>query len=54
MNKLRLFFVKFCESDEDVCTIVSHGSIMNILSLMILQDPLEKFWSMQVQMNSIY
>lgn len=62
MNRLRLFFVKFWESDEEVCTIVSHGSIMNILSLMFLQAPLEKFWSMymspcgvsKVQMNSIY
>ena len=62
MDRLRLFFVKFWESDEEVCTIVSHGSIMNILSLMVLQAPLEKFWSMhmspcgvsKVQMNSIY
>ena len=62
MNRLRLFFVKFWESEEDVCTIVSHGSIMNILSLMFLQAPLEKFWSMnmspcgvsKVEMNSIY
>ena len=62
MNRLRLFFVKFWESEEEVCTIVSHGSIMNILSLMILQAPLEKFWSMEmspcgiskVQMNTIY
>ena len=62
MSRLRLFFVKFWESDEEVCTIVSHGSIMNILSLMFLQAPLEKFWSMhmspcgvsKVQMNSIY
>ena len=36
MKRLRLFFVKFLESDEEVCTIISHGSIMNILSLMIL------------------
>ena len=62
MNRLRLFFVKFWESDEEVCTIVSHGSIMNVLSLMFLQAPLEKFWSMhmspcgvsKVQMNNIY
>ena len=46
MNRLRLFFVKFWESDEEVCTIVSHGSIINVLSLMLLQAPLEKFWSM--------
>ena len=62
MNRLRLFFVKFLESDEEVCTIISHGSIMNILSLIILQAPIEKFWYMhmnpcgvsKVQMNSIY
>ena len=62
MDRLRLFFVKFWESDEEVCTIVSHSSIMNVLSLMLLQSPLEKFWSMhmspcgvsKVQMNSIY
>jgi len=62
MDRLRLFFVKFWESDEEVCTIVSHGSVINILSLMFLQAPLEKFWSMhmspcgvsKVQMNSIY
>ena len=62
MDRLRLFFVKFWESDEEVCTIVSHGSVMNVLSLMLLQAPLEKFWSMEmspcgvskVQMNSIY
>ena len=62
MNRLRLFLVKFWESNEEVCTIVSHGSIMNILNLMFLQAPLEKFWSMQmspcgvskVQMNSVY
>ena len=44
MNRLRLFFLKFWESEEEVCTIVSHGSIMNILNLMFLQAPLEKFW----------
>ena len=62
MNRLRLFFVNFWESDEEVYTIVSHGSIMNILSLMFLQAPLEKFWSMyispfgvsKVHMDSVY
>ena len=62
MNRLRLFIVKFWESDEEVCTIVSHGSIINILSLIFLQAPLEKFWSMKmipcgvskVHMKSIY
>ena len=62
MSRLRLFFVRFWESDEEECTIVSHGAITNILSLMFLQAPLEKFWSMymsacgvsKVQMKSIY
>ena len=62
MNRLRLFFIKFWESDEEECTIVSHGAITNILSLMFLQAPLEKFWSMymsacgvsKIQMKSIY
>ena len=62
MDRLRLFFVRFWESDENECTIVSHGAITNILSLMFLQAPLEKFWSMymsacgvsKVQMKSIY
>jgi len=62
MNRIRLFFVKFWESNEDVCTIVSHGSIMNILNLMLIQATLEKFWSTymspcgvsKVKMNSIY
>ena len=62
MDRLRLFFVKFRESDENECTIVSHGAITNILSLIFLQAPLEKFWSMyisacgvsKIQMKSIY
>ena len=62
MNRLRLFLVKFWESEEEVSTIVSYGSIMNILSIMNLQVHLEKFWSMhmspsgisKVQMNNIY
>ena len=62
MNRLRLFLVKFWESDEDTCTIVSHGYIINVLSLMLLQAPIEKFWSMnmspcgvsKIQMKSLY
>lgn len=46
MDRLRRFFVRFWESDEKVVTIVSHGAITNIVSLMLLQAPLEKFWSM--------
>ncbi len=62
MDRLRLFFVKFWQSDEEVCTIVTHGAVTNILSLMFLQSPLEKFWTMymsacgvsKIQMKSIY
>jgi probable phosphoglycerate mutase len=62
MDRLRLFFVRFWQSDEEVCTIVSHGAITNVLSLMFLQAPLEKFWTMymsacgvsKVQMKSVY
>ena len=62
MDRIRLFLVKFWESDEDVCTIVSHGTITNLFSLMILQSPLEKFFTMymsacgvsKIQMKSIY
>jgi len=62
MNRLRLFFVKFWESDEDTCTIVTNEVISNSLSLMFMQAPLEKFWAMhmsacgvsKVQMKNIY
>ena len=62
MDRLRLFLVSFWQSEEEVCTIVSHRSIINVLSLMFLQAPLEKFWSMnmspcgvsKIQMNSVY
>ena len=46
MDRLRRFLVRFWESDEDVLTIVSHGAITNIMSLMVIQAPLEKFWTM--------
>ena len=46
MDRLRRFLVRFWESDEEVCTIVSHGAITNVLSLMLIQAPLEKFWTM--------
>lgn len=39
MDRLRLLFVKFWESNEE-CTIVSHSAITNIISLMFLQAPL--------------
>ena len=48
MDRLRRFLIKFWESDEEVCTIVSHGAITNVLSLMIVQAPLEKFWTMYI------
>ena len=48
MNKLKLFLVKFWESDEEECTIVTHGIIIKLLSLMFLQAPLEKFRSMNI------
>ena len=46
MDRLRKFLVRFWLSDEEVCTIVTHGAVTNILSLMITQAPLEKFWTM--------
>ena len=46
MDRLRRFLVRFWLGDEEVCTIVSHGAITNIFSLMLIQAPLEKFWTM--------
>ena len=46
MDRLRRFLIRFWEGDEKVCTIVSHGAITNVLSLMLIQAPLEKFWTM--------
>ena len=46
MDRLRRFLVRFWLGDEEVCTIVSHGAITNIFSLMLVQAPLEKFWTM--------
>ena len=62
MDRLRRFFVKFWESDEEVCTIVTHGAVTNVISLMLLQAPLEMFNTMymsacgvsKIQMKSIY
>ena len=62
MDRLRRFFVKFWESDEEVCTIVTHGAVTNVMSLMFLQAPLEMFNTMymsacgvyKIQMKSIY
>ena len=44
MNRLRQFLMNIWESDEEISTIISHISIMNILNLMLLQVHLEKFW----------
>ena len=46
MDRLRRFLVRFWESDEEVCTIATHGAITNIFALMITQAPLDKFWTM--------
>ena len=62
MDRLRRFFVKFWESDEEVCTIVTHGAVTNVMSLMFLQATLEMFNTMymsacgvsKIQMKSIY
>ena len=45
MDRLRRFLVRFWKSNQDVCTIVSHGAITNVLILMLIQTPLEKFWT---------
>ena len=62
MNRLRLFLIKFWESDEEECTIVTQGTFINILSLMFLQAPVGKFGSLKmfncgvskIQMKNIY
>ena len=46
MARLRHFFIKFWESDENICTIVSHGAVTNVMALMFIGAPLEKFWTM--------
>lgn len=53
MDRLRQFLVKFWESEEKIVTIISHGAISNIFSLIILQAPLEKFWSMYMSGCSV-
>ena len=62
MDRIRNFFVKFWLSDENICTIVSHGAVTNVIALMITASPLEKFWSMymegcgvsKVRMKNVY
>ena len=46
MDRLRKFLEKFWQSDEEICTIVSHGAVLNCLGLVIMQAPLSHFWSM--------
>ena len=48
MGRLQKFLEKFWQSDEEVCTIVSHGAVINCFSLIIMQAPLTQFWSMYV------
>ena len=49
MSRLKNFLEKFWQSDEDVCTIVTHGAVINCLSLVIMQAPISNFWSMHVK-----
>ena len=49
MDRLKKFLEKFWQSDEEVCTIVTHGAVINCLSLVIMQAPITNFWSMYVK-----
>jgi probable phosphoglycerate mutase len=46
MDRMRKFLEKFWQSDEEVCTIVSHGAVLYLLGLIITQAPLEKWRTM--------
>ena len=46
MDRLKKFLERFWQSDEEVCTIASHGAVLNCLGLMIMQAPLDHFWTM--------
>ena len=46
MDRLKKFLEKFWQSEEEVCTIVSHGAVFNCLGLLIMQSPLDHFWTM--------
>ena len=48
MDRLKKFLERFWQSDEEVCTIVSHGAVLNLLGLIIMQAPLTHFWSMDM------
>ncbi|KAH0571083.1 6-phosphofructo-2-kinase / Fructose-2,6-bisphosphate 2-phosphatase [Spironucleus salmonicida] len=45
MDRLRRFLVRFYQSDEQVCCIVSHGAVFNLLGCLITEAPVRKFWS---------
>ena len=46
MDRLKKFLERFWQSDEEVCTIVSHGAVLNCFGLMIMQSPLDHFRTM--------
>ena len=46
MDRLRKFLEKFWKSDEEICTIVSHGAVLYNLGLIITQAPLCKWRTM--------
>ena len=46
MDRLKKFLERFWQSDEEVCTIASHGAVLNCFGLMIMQAPLDHFWTM--------
>ena len=46
MDRLRKFLERFWLSDEEVCTIASHGTVTNCFGLLIMQSPISQFWTM--------
>ena len=46
MDRLRKFLERFWQSNEEVCTIVSHGAVTNLFALLIMQAPLTQFRTM--------
>ena len=38
---------------EEVCTIVTHGAVINCLSLVIMQALITNFWSMYAKACSV-
>lgn len=47
-DRLRQFLINFWYSDEQVCTIVTHGAVTNCLALMIMQSGFKNFWTMYI------